>query len=194
MVEKALGRREWSLLLYGAIGALVVVLPLMILGADVDGLLLAIIAAAIVFLVLLVIAIRNIHRQELPVLVMLALFFVASWLLFRVSEDVRTTGRWLFHSKEYKSTVLTQPASEKGDLKHVEFETWGFAGVGNTVVYVVFDPDDSLASAARNHSPGTYSGLPCEVVRVRRLENRWYSVLFYTDTDWDTCKQTSTHR
>jgi hypothetical protein len=26
--------------------------------------------------------------------------------------------------------------------------------------------------------------LPCEVVRVRRLDRQWYAVLFYTDTYW----------
>jgi hypothetical protein len=71
-------------------------------------------------------------------------------------------------------------------LKHVEWDGWGFAG-SDTVVYLVFDPDNSLASAARIGAPGKLHGIPCEVPHVRRLEHQWYTVLFYTDTDWDHC-------
>jgi hypothetical protein len=60
---------------------------------------------------------------------------------------------------------------------------WGFAG-SDTVVYVVFDPTNSLAGAAKSRAPGKFKGIPCEVSRVRRLESQWYSVVFYTDTDW----------
>jgi len=54
-------------------------------------------------------------------------------------------------------------------------------------VYVVFDPNDSLAAAARIGSAGKFSRIPCDVWRVRRLENRWYTVFFYTYTDWEHC-------
>ena len=50
-----------------------------------------------------------------------------------------------------------------------------------------FDPDDSLATAARSHLSGKFKGIPCEVSEVQRLENNWYTVLFYTDTSWDRC-------
>ena len=66
----------------------------------------------------------------------------------------------------------------------MEWEATGFAGVANITVYLVFDPTDSLAVAAKSHSPGKFTGLPCEVLSVLRLESHWYSVLFYTDEAW----------
>jgi hypothetical protein len=64
------------------------------------------------------------------------------------------------------------------------WEATGFAGVANNTLYLVFDPTDALASAARTGSPGKFTGLPCEVLKVRRLERQWYSVMFYTDEAW----------
>ena len=93
----------------------------------------------------------------------------------------------LDYSNDYKAEVLAQPSSTGASLKHVEWDGWGFVGSGDTVVYLVFDPNDSLAGAARTGSPGKFSGLPCEVLRVRRLENHWYTALFYTDTNWEHC-------
>jgi len=61
----------------------------------------------------------------------------------------------------------------------------GWAGQ-DTVVYVVFDPRDSLSQAAISHQPGKYDGIPCEVFLVRRLESHWYTVRFYTNSDWQT--------
>ena len=69
----------------------------------------------------------------------------------------------------------------------MEWDGWGFPGAGDTNVYLVFDPSDSLISASKSRSPGKYKGMPCEIYRVRRLESQWYSVVFYTDTDWDHC-------
>jgi hypothetical protein len=65
------------------------------------------------------------------------------------SLELRTTIRWLLWSKDYKTKVLTQPNSAKGELKHIEWDGWGFPGAGDTVVYLVFDPDDSLSTEAR---------------------------------------------
>lgn len=91
--------------------------------------------------------------------------------------------RWLIWSRSYQSAVLSQPDSTNGYLKHVEWDYWGWSGQ-ETVVYVVYDPTDSLFQAASGRQPGKYSGLPCEVFRVRRLESHWYTVQFYTDEDW----------
>jgi hypothetical protein len=54
-------------------------------------------------------------------------------------------------------------------------------------VYLVVDPDDSLSTAAKTGAAGRFSGIPCEVSLVRRLESHYYSVRFYTDTDWGHC-------
>ena len=100
---------------------------------------------------------------------------------------VRDAARWFLWSKSYKTEVLAQLDSARGELKHVEWDGWGFPGAGDTVVYLVFDPNDLLAMAAKNHRPGKFSGIPCEVPRVRRLEGHWYAVMFYTDTSWGHC-------
>jgi hypothetical protein len=57
----------------------------------------------------------------------------------------------------------------------------------NTEVYLVYDPTDSLSVAALINESGKFEGIPCEVRVVRRLENHWYTVLFYTSTTWDYC-------
>lgn len=46
---------------------------------------------------------------------------------------------------------------------------------------------DMLYNPPFSPNPGKYPGIPCEVVRVRRLEKNWYTVLFYTEQDWNNC-------
>ena len=177
MGDKTANPFNWWLPFYGSLGAAIVLLPKMILGNDIGTFLETAIIAATVGLILFVVFFRTIRRQSVA----------ASWLLFSVSDDIRTDGRWLIRSGRYKAAILSQPNSTNGELKHAEWDGWGFAGSGDTVVYLVFDPKDSLAAAAKSRSPGKYSGIPCEVPSVRRLENHWYTVLFYTDTDWNHC-------
>jgi hypothetical protein len=126
-------------------------------------------------------------KRSISILLAMTLYCGSSWLLWRSFMDVRPAERWLLHSRTYKAEVLAQPSPKNGELQHMEWDGWGFPGAGNTVVYLVYDPNDSLLPAARSHSSGNFKGIPCEVSRVRRLESHWYSVLFYTDTDWDNC-------
>jgi hypothetical protein len=76
-----------------------------------------------------------------------------------------------------------------GYLRHVEWDGWGFPGAGNTVVYLVLDPTNGLAAAGTSGKPGAFPGLPCEVYKVRALDSTWYTVVFYTETDWEHCGQ-----
>src|SRR5690349_17755194 len=99
----------------------------------------------------------------------------------------KTNASWLLWSRDYKSKVLSRPSSLGGELKHIEWEGWGWAGM-DTTVYLVFDPADSLSSAATRRLSGRFNGVPCEVFRVRRLESQWYTAQFYTGEDWDSCK------
>ena len=85
------------------------------------------------------------------------------------------------HAEYLTSIPQAQPAPPNGQLRHIEWETTGFAGVANSTLYLVFDPTDSLSVA---RSPGKFDGIPCEVPVVRRLERHWYAVLFYTDEAW----------
>lgn len=175
--------------IYAAIGALILFLPTMIYGGDNDVLYILIIAPIIslIFLfVALFYAIRKKKQSSLAVLAMLVVYVAVSWGLWKNSFELHSTTQWLFWSKGYKARVLSQPTPAAGELRHIEWDVWGFAGL-ETVTYLVFDPSDLLATAAKSHSPGKFSGIPCEVDRVWRLESHYYAVVFYTDTGWDSC-------
>jgi len=189
MVERTAqeNRFNWRLPFYAAAGALIIFLPLLISSADLGVILYLFVAAPIVSLVLLFLAIRKRGRQRLSVLSMLVVYWAVSAALVGDYSAVRDAARWFLWSKSYKAEVLTQPGSRSGDLKHVEWDAWGFPGAGDTVVYLVFDPNDSLAAEVKSHRPGKFSGIPCEASRIRRLESHWYSVRFYTDSSWDHC-------
>jgi hypothetical protein len=38
------------------------------------------------------------------------------------------TARWMLWSRAYKAKVAAQPDSLKGELKHIEWDGWGWAG------------------------------------------------------------------
>jgi len=178
---------DWRLPLWGGGGALAISLPTLIYGNDFGAFLCTIPLFALVGLVLLVIVVRNLRRQILAALMMACIFLGLAWLHFRSSDDLRTTTRWLTHSQAYKEQVLTQSTPADGYLKHEEWDGWGGVGAGDTTVYLVSDPNDRLAAAAKAHLSGKFDGIPCPVVRVHRLEKSWYTVLFYTDTAWNYC-------
>ena len=89
-------------------------------------------------------------------------------------------------SRRYKSQMISQPAATIGELRHIEWDGWGWAGQ-DTTVYLVFDPDDSLSGAASSQRSGKFAGIPCEVVRIHRLESQWYRAEFYTNQRWGDC-------
>jgi hypothetical protein len=101
--------------------------------------------------------------------------------------QLRETARWFLWSNEYKQQVLAHPSSPTGDLKHMEWDTSGFAGVGDNTAYLVFDPTDTLASSAGFYKVATFNGVRCRVWKIRRLESHWYAVLFYTAQSWEQC-------
>lgn len=101
-------------------------------------------------------------------------------------SEKQTTVRWMQHSSAYKKQVLALPPPTDGYLRHIEWDSWGWAGSGVTVVYLVHDPTRKVGEpdAARGK---VRSGLPCEVNKVRELEPGWYTVLFYTMETWSEC-------
>lgn len=139
----------------------------------------------ITLLVVLVIAIvkKRRHLQGSTALT-LAAVVITSFVVLKLQDPIRESLRWLLRSNRFKAELLASPAPRPGELRHVEWEAIGFAGVANNTIYLVMDPTDALHSAAQTGSPGKYPGIPCEVLRVRRLEARWYSVRFYTDEAW----------
>ena len=177
-------RFSWRLPIYTAIGSFVVILPIEFCsGFDLAGFLYFFVAAPITALILLVFVLL---RRSPSLLSIFAVYCVATMALFEISYDLRTAGRWFLWSRSFKAEVLAQPEPASRELRHVEWDGWGFAGA-DTQVYLVYDPSDSLSPAAKKHLPGKFGGIPCEVSRVRRLENQWYSAVFYTDTSWGTC-------
>jgi len=129
------------------------------------------------------------HRpQLLPFVAAIAVLWTVAVFLFQYNREhpfaLHETAKWIVWSREYKHEVLEQP-SLNGDLKHIEWDESGFAGVENTA-YLVFDPSDSL-SKTKNDKALRFSGKSCNVWDVRRLERHWYAVLFYTDQTWDEC-------
>lgn len=109
-------------------------------------------------------------------------FFVVTLAVAWNLYTVRSAVKWLALAHRYKADVLAQ-SNATGELKHIEWDGWGWAGQ-DTTVYLVFDPTDALSTASKNHVLGHFYGIPCEVVRVRKLEHRWYTVQFYTNEFW----------
>jgi hypothetical protein len=139
-------------------------------------------AAVVSTLTLFVFGMLKKGRQRLAALLVVLIYVATAILVMRNYSLVRDHVRWLLMSGSYKSQVLAQFSGE--ELKHTEWDFWGFAGVANTATFLVFDPTDSLAGAADAAPPIKARGLPCEVFRVRRLDQQWYAVLLYTDTYW----------
>jgi hypothetical protein len=126
-------------------------------------------------------------RNHKIVILIIATFSFAAlagiwWVLVGYNSALATTAKWAMRSREYKAELSAQPEPNNAELKHLEWESWGWGGE-DTFVYVVFDPTDSL-SVADGHHQGKYKGIPCEVFRMRRLERHWYTVQFYTSDAW----------
>jgi len=189
VVEKGTEREclNGRLPLYVVAGASIVLLPLMVYSPDGD-LLYILVIAPLVCLVCLVLlltaAIRKRSRQFLSTLLTLVAFLAVSGALLKNEGTLRPSIRWLLWSHRFKAELMAQQNPSNAELKHIEWDGWGFPGAGDTTVYLVFDPTDSLAAAAKSHQSGKFHGIPCTVPRVSRLESRWYAVLFYTDERW----------
>ena len=177
-------RLDWRPPLFAILAAIIVFIPLVI-SSNMDVLYLFIVAPCLLIIGLCVL-IYAAFRKSLRIAVMLATFWTASALLFIYSSEVRSPIKWLLWSSEYKQQALAQPVSSNGDFKHIEWDGWGWAGI-NTSIYLVYDPTDSLAAAAKSHQPGKFNVIPCAVPWVRRMQSHWYRVMFYTDKNWRRC-------
>jgi hypothetical protein len=125
---------------------------------------------------------KNRSRNKVPLYAAIGAFFVIAMAIAWNVYAIRSATRWFAWAHRYKAEVLAQ-GNATGELKHIEWDGWGWAGQ-DTTVYLVFDPTDSLSAAARNHRPGKFNGLPCEVPVVDRMERNWYVVRFYTNEFW----------
>jgi hypothetical protein len=178
-------RFNWRLPCYGAILGLIVLLPVILESPD-SCLVLILVAVPIIGLVLAIAAIVWSGRR-LALFAMFAAYCLVILGMLVNYRSLREIGRWFLWSKSYKSEVLAQSTNPLAkELKHIEWDGWGWAG-SDTTEYVLFDPSDKLAVPAEQHLSGRFEGIPCGVYRIRRMENHWYMVLFYTDTTWDQC-------
>jgi hypothetical protein len=147
----------------------------------------ALLVVSIGWLIYVVIRRRRL-REALATLVVLWTLAVSFFLYNREHPfAIRETARWILWSREYEHQVLIQPASADGDLKHVVWDSSGFAGVANDTAYLVYDPTDALSASASGNQATKMSGVPCTARAVRRLESQWYAVLFFTDQTWGEC-------
>ena len=63
-------------------------------------------------------------------LMMLAIYGTTSAILVANHNGVRTAARWLVWTNYYKARVMSEPDSTNGELKHTEWDGWGWAGDG----------------------------------------------------------------
>ena len=178
-------RFDWRRPLVAAAIALIAGLLITIYGTDIDWLLYAVAVAILGSLALLVVvAIRKRRQQRVMALAVFGAYVAVTAVFFMGYGQLRPILRWMLWSDRYKSELLAQSSTANGQLKHFEWESSGWGPIGPTIVYLVFDPTDSLSEAAKSHRAGRFSGLPCEVPRVQRLESHWYAVTFYTEESW----------
>jgi hypothetical protein len=130
----------------------VTLLSLIVYSRDADFLyaLLAVPTICLICLVLLLIAIiRKRSRQSLTILATLVAFLIVSGALIKYDDTVRPILRWLLWSHRFKAELLDESARANGECRHLAWDRWGFAPVGDNTDYLVFDSSDSLASAAK---------------------------------------------
>ena len=129
-------------------------------------------------------AVRKDGRRSLSALLTVVAFVAISWTLLSNEAKIRPWLRWQLLSGHFKTKVLSESTPAKNELRHLEWDGWGGAAVGDWTAYVVFDPNDSLLPAAKNHLSGKFTGIPCDVDQVQRLESQWYSVTFSVNEWW----------
>jgi hypothetical protein len=160
--------------------------PLTFSSSDLSVIFYAFVTVPLVCLLLCILAFKSRGTQRIAMFSTFAAFLIFTGMLITHFLAMRDAVRWFAYGRVLKWEVLQQPEPMDASLRHVEWEGWGFAG-SDTTVYLVFDPKNALATAAKNRTSGKLGALPCEVYRIRQRESQWYTVQFYTQTDWDYC-------
>ena len=195
MEERVAGadRFNWRMPFYAVIAAIVVMLLLFVYGSDpaLDYLFFIVpIACLTILVLLLIVVVSKRNRQSFSMLLAAVVFLFAAGAMLKTQEVLRPSLRWGLWSRRLKAQVLAQPSAPNEELKHIEWDGWGGAPVGDWTAYIVYDPTDSLAVEAQARRSGSYrrlKGIPCEVDSVRRLEAHWYSVVLGMNEWWDQC-------
>jgi hypothetical protein len=90
---------DWRLPACGALGAVILLLPTLIWGNDAVAFFASIPLALIISVILLTVALTALRRQGLAVAAIICIFLVLVSSVFRSSDYLRTTTRWLIHSQ-----------------------------------------------------------------------------------------------
>jgi hypothetical protein len=155
------GLVRWRLPLYAVLGTFIVFIPIAVgQSSDISLFLYILVAIPIISLFLLIYAVLKKGRRRLSILSLLVVYWAVSVALVANYSAIRDTSRWLVWSHDYKVEILAQPASANGELKHVEWDGWGFPGAGDTTVHLVFDPTDTLSAAAGAIDPANSMAYP----------------------------------
>jgi hypothetical protein len=182
---------NWRLVASAAVVAFAVSLTIAVCQGDTAFFLNLFLVAPILIVISIALAIYAFtgkgRRKRLTLLSTMTVVWAITAVLFVYQSQVRTAARWLVWSHDYKARVLAQEAPANGEFRHTEWDSWGWGGE-DTTVFLVFDPEDSLSSAASIHQPGKFNGVPCAIPEVTHLESHWYAVRFYTNQDWQRCK------
>ncbi|HVA72269.1 MAG TPA: hypothetical protein VNF02_04085 [Candidatus Limnocylindrales bacterium] len=176
---------DWRMPVYGALAAALVFLPLLI-SSNTDVLYLFVIVPGLALMGICVLIYAAI-RKKLPLAVTVAIFWAVSAVVLLYNFQIRTFTRWFLWSGQYEKEVLAEPTPANRDLKHIEWDGWGWGGQDFSV-FLVFDPTDSLAGPAENNQSGKFNGIPFEVSSVRRMDSHWYLVFFdfyVGQSSWD---------
>jgi hypothetical protein len=141
--------------------------------------------APIVSLIFIALAIWAGRRTLIGLGSILLACLAATYVIGHSGDLLRSETRWWSARGTWKQRVLAQQ-EVPGQLKHLDWDGWGFAAQ-DTEVYLVYDPSDGLRNAIGTPTGKHGVGLPCDVWKVWRLEPHWYNVVFYTNTSWDSC-------
>ena len=112
-------------------------LPLTVSSSDLAVVLYVFVAAPTVTFCLLRTAYPRRGYQRLASLSTFAVFLIFTAVLFTHFLDIRYSIRWFVFGRHFKAEVMSQPRPAEGQLRHIDWEGWGFAGAGDTTVYLV---------------------------------------------------------
>jgi hypothetical protein len=186
----------WRIIIIGTLAAALLLFALFLFSGDPALYILFFVTPGVVLLaaVLLLLLIFRKTRTCSAELLLTTFVFVGVMIVgLRFEKTLRPAMRWAFFSQKFKREVLGQPGDGSGEFKHVEWDGWGGAPVGDWTSYVVFDPADSIAADTGHQHLGRITGIPCDVLRIQRLESHWYQVTLEVDEWWEQCGNQGKH-
>jgi hypothetical protein len=182
---------SWRFPIIGTVAATVLLLLLFLFAGDPDLSFLFLVIPCVALLILALLALLifgHRRRRSLELLLATLVFGLTLVMGLHFRNMLRPKVRWAFFSQKFKRQVLGEPGYPSGDFKHVEWDGFGGAPVGDWTSYVVFDPVDSLNAETNHENPGKIQGIPCDVLRIQKLEPHWYSVTLQVNEWWERCR------